>query len=139
VRETDAGARLTVDHFQSLSRGGTDDEENLVYSCHACNEYKGNVWQPEAESRILHPLRDDRLVHIQEASDFRLIGLTPTGIYHIQQLRLNREELIVHRQRRRKANEDRLEQELLLVTLRRMEAEIEDLIRRVSEQRRDEL
>jgi 5-methylcytosine-specific restriction endonuclease McrA len=44
VHESRAGAELTVGHFQSRSRGGSDDPSNLVYCCHACNEFKGDHW-----------------------------------------------------------------------------------------------
>lgn len=47
VREADAGAELTADHFQPRSRGGADEPDNLVYSCHACNEFKGDFWDPD--------------------------------------------------------------------------------------------
>jgi 5-methylcytosine-specific restriction endonuclease McrA len=52
VRERDAGAELTVDHFQPRSQGGLDGPENWVYSCHACNEFKGQV-----QARLLESLR----------------------------------------------------------------------------------
>ena len=37
VIETEAGAKLTVDHFQPRTQDGGDDLDNLVYACHACN------------------------------------------------------------------------------------------------------
>ena len=70
---------------------------NLVYCCHACNEYKGNYYQPQASERILHPLRENVSEHILEQEDGTLYTLTPTGAFHIAQLRLNRPALIAHR------------------------------------------
>jgi hypothetical protein len=117
VSETDAGGELTVDHFRPVSAGGDDSDENLVYACMRCNQYKGALL-PEAtalaqEQRLLHPLRDDLLAHLREdESTGRLEGLTAAGRFHIAALRLNRPALIVHRQRRYLAGllEARLEQ-----------------------------
>src|SRR5688500_14116368 len=89
VREGDVGAELTVDHFQPRSRGGTDDADNLVYCCHACNEFKGDFWEPDSASRLLHPLLDDPAAHLTEAPDGILCALTDTGAFHIDRLRLN--------------------------------------------------
>ena len=105
VSETDVGGELTVDHFRPISAGGDDSDANLVYACVRCNQYKGTLL-PEATGRayerhLLHPLRDDLLAHIREdESTGRLEGLTTTGCFHIIALRLNRQALIVHRQRR---------------------------------------
>ncbi|MBC7798099.1 MAG: HNH endonuclease, partial [Pyrinomonadaceae bacterium] len=49
---------MTVDHFLPRSLGGDDSLDNLIYCCHACNEFKGDYWQPNSPRRILHPLRD---------------------------------------------------------------------------------
>ncbi len=35
-------ARLTVDHVLPISRGGTNDLDNLVLACQPCNVSKGN-------------------------------------------------------------------------------------------------
>ncbi len=36
-------ASLCIDHVKPQSKGGTDDDSNLVVSCHACNLYKGGI------------------------------------------------------------------------------------------------
>ncbi len=68
VSEADVGGELTVDHFRPVSAGGDDDDENLVYACVRCNQYKGalspEATDPAQERRLLHPLRDDRAAHI---------------------------------------------------------------------------
>jgi len=33
----------TIDHVQPLSRGGTEDWDNLVAACYRCNQLKGNM------------------------------------------------------------------------------------------------
>ena len=97
VRETEAGARLTIDHFQPRSQGGDDAFDNLIYCCHTCNEFKGDYWQTETNLRLLHPILDDRTAHYQEQSDGMLTALTERGVNHIDVLRLNRPELIDRR------------------------------------------
>jgi hypothetical protein len=129
VSEVESGAALTVDHFQPRSRGGTDNLENLVYCCHACNEFKGDYHQPDAIERLLHPLRENRSAHLVEREDGTLQPLTPTGAFHIQQLRLNRPALIAHRLAEQQLQAER--QELLalrqrLAELRREEEELEE-------------
>jgi len=99
--EVDVGAALTIDHFQPHAHGGADDPTNWVYCCHACNEFKGDHWQPESPRRILHPLHDDLSAYIVEEADGMLRGLTETGTFHIQRLHLNRPQLIAHRLARR--------------------------------------
>jgi HNH endonuclease len=33
VSETETGGELTIDHFQPVSAGGNDSDDNLVYCC----------------------------------------------------------------------------------------------------------
>jgi hypothetical protein len=101
VSDVDVGSELTVDHFQPRSHGGGDEPDNWVYCCHACNEYKGDYWQPESPEHILHPLRDDLTEHIAERDDGTLEALSESGVFHIQRLRLNRPRLVTNRRRRR--------------------------------------
>jgi hypothetical protein len=127
VSEVDSGAELTVDHFQPRSQGGTDAVSNLVYCCHACNEYKGNYYQPETLERLLHPLRDNLPEHILEQEDGTLYAQTPTGAFHIAQLHLNRPALIAHRLVERHLQLARQELRALrqrLAELRREEEEV---------------
>lgn len=100
VSETDTGARLTVDHHQPQIQGGTDDDDNLVYACHACNQFKSDYWPSDPEERLLHPSRDDVSLHYAERSDCVLTPLTERGRWHIEILHLNRPELIAARRRR---------------------------------------
>ena len=105
VSEVDAGGELTIDHFQPVSANGGDEDDNLVYACIRCNQYKGallpEATDPAQERRLLHPLQDDLSAHVREdAATNRLEGLTTTGAFHIASLRLNRAGLIANRQRR---------------------------------------
>ncbi|MBC8229859.1 HNH endonuclease [bacterium] len=106
IREEDYGGQLNTDHYRPISRGGTNERDNLVYCCTRCNQYKGDFW-PTAEDlaaghRILHTHQDDLTLHFREETDGRLTGLTVTGQFHIHKLRLNRPGLIALRVRRRK-------------------------------------
>ncbi len=47
VSEADVGGELTVDHFRPVSAGVDHSDENLVYACVRCNQYKGGLL-PEA-------------------------------------------------------------------------------------------
>lgn len=91
------GAEMTVDHFLPRTHGGDDHPDNLVYCCHACNEFKSDNWSPEPDLRLLHPLRDDLTHHYREQEDGTLVSHTERGANHLQILRLNRPELIAYR------------------------------------------
>jgi hypothetical protein len=103
VAEEDVGATLTVDHHRPRTRGGTHRDENLVYCCHKCNEYKGDYWHETDPPHValLHPRLDDLRIHVVEREDGRLDGLTPQGEFFIERLRLNRPQLVAHRLRQR--------------------------------------
>jgi HNH endonuclease len=105
VHESEAGTELEIDHFQPRSLGGSDDPDNLVYCCTACNRLKGDFW-PATDPlttirRLLHPKRDDLTEHLREESDGRMVALTATGAFHLDRLRLNRPPLLALRRARR--------------------------------------
>jgi hypothetical protein len=100
VHETSVGGELEVDHYHPRAAGGSDDIENLVYACTACNRFKGDYAPtPDAPESLwlIHPRRDDLSVHIEETAQGRLVGLTPRGWFHIQRLHLNRPQLVERR------------------------------------------
>ena len=106
VSEAHAGGELTIDHFQPRSAGGREDEENLVYACINCNQYKGEFWPTEADlevdRRVLHPFLDNLSEHLAENEQTaHWHALTNTGAFHIALLRLNRPQLVEHRLIRR--------------------------------------
>jgi hypothetical protein len=102
VSEIDAGSELEVDHFQPSRRGGSDEWDNLVYACPACNRNKAVYW-PLADTpphmHLLHPSLDNLAIHITLLPDGSLTGLTPRGWFHIEWLHLNRPQLIALRQK----------------------------------------
>jgi len=105
VDDVAVGATLTIDHHHPRWRGGSDDDENLVYACPRCNEHKGPYWHDDDPPHIplLHPGRDDLTLHLRGGDDGRLVGLTPGGAFFIEKLRLNRAQLVAHRLRLRAA------------------------------------
>lgn len=106
VTDIDAGGLLTVDHFQPVSAGGTDDLDNLVYCCPRCNQYKADYWPAEASvPRLWNPRQQARLDHFLETEDGLLHGLTPEASLTTLRLRLNRPPLIQYRIRRRHRSE----------------------------------
>jgi HNH endonuclease len=127
TRERDAGAELTVDHFQPQSKGGLHAPENWVYCCHACNEFKGDYWQPDIPRRILHPFRDKMAEHMAQEADCRLKALTDTGEFHIERLRLNRDQLVEYRRERRRQQAVRRAQARRLERLEELEARVQAL------------
>lgn len=127
VHEHQVGAELTVDHFQPSSRGGGDGRDNLVYCCHACNEFKGDYWRPDTALRLLHPLRDGLNDHLLLADDGTIQGLTETGAFHIQKLHLNRTALVERRLRQRRREAARATHQLLLTRLDALLAQLDAL------------
>jgi hypothetical protein len=127
VAEADVGAQLTLDHFQPRSWGGGDGPDNWVYSCHPCNEFKGDYWHEDPSRRLLHPLRDDYAANMSEDSEGVLCPLTARGAAHIERLHLNRPQLVAFRRQRRQAAETREAQTRLLENLRRLEKQVQAL------------
>ena len=105
ISEVDAGGLLTIDHFVPISAKGGDDDDNLVYSCIRCNQYKAAYHAAisvKLDGRtLLHPLRNDLSSHLKlnEISG-ELEGLSVSGAFHISLLQLNRPALIAHRRRK---------------------------------------
>jgi hypothetical protein len=132
ISEMDNGASLTVDHFQPRTHGGSDAPDNLVYCCHACNEHKGDWWNPDGVERVLHPLHDDISVHILLQEDGLLHPLTETGTFHIRRLYLNRLPLVNYRRSERLDEQESRERQEVLALLRTISAQlsaVEDAVR----------
>jgi len=138
VSETDAGSQLTLDHFQPRSRGGTDELDNLVYCCHACNEFKGDFWASAPDLPLLHPLRDEIPQHISSEPDGSLRGITEIGRRHIERLHLNRPALTALRRERMLLAQAKAEQAELVGRVRSLEHEIQALTDQIQARARPE-
>ena len=98
-----------LDHIVARQHGGTDDEQNLAWSCHDCNLHKGtNLSSADPDSgavvRIFNP-RDARWEdHFQVEAEF-IRGKTPTGRATVWLLQLNSAERLELRSALRNAGE----------------------------------
>ena len=100
VTETDTGGELTVDHFRPQTKGGTDDLDNLLYSCQRCNQYKADYWPTHPDDPVLwNPRQESLATHLLILTDGTLYPVTPTGAFTLKRLRLNRPPLIAYRLR----------------------------------------
>ena len=98
VTEVDTGGELTLDHYQPQARGGSDDADNLIYSCSRCNLYKADYWATASEQTPLwNPRNESASQHFIEAEDGLLYPLTVVGAFTLQRLRLNRPQLVQKR------------------------------------------
>jgi HNH endonuclease len=110
VAESDTGGLLTVDHFQPQARGGSDEIDNLLYCCHACNQFKADYWPGQATDLVLwNPRTEPRDQHLLLLDDGTLHPLTTIAAFTLKRLRLNRPPLVTYRTRQlRQAEEVRL-------------------------------
>lgn len=98
VSETDSGGELTIDHFKPKSKGGTDDQDNLVYCCVLCNLNKRDFWpDSSAAMQLWNPRCDPFEKHFAVNDNGALVALSEEGELSLEILRLNRMSLIEHR------------------------------------------
>jgi hypothetical protein len=108
VSETDTGAELTIDHYHPQSLGGTDDLENLLYSCSRCNQYKADYWPVDQNAQLLWNPRSEPIdTQFLPLPDGSLHPLTASADFTLRRLRLNRAPLVAHRLRRQQEAETR--------------------------------
>jgi 5-methylcytosine-specific restriction endonuclease McrA len=92
--------RFTVDHILPLSKGGTDDLENLCLACFHCNRRKSDAisgGNPETGKMValFHPRHDRWNEHFIWSSDkLNILGITPTGRATVALLEFNRERAV---------------------------------------------
>lgn len=76
------GRRLTKDHVIPLSRGGADDESNIVDRCHDCNQAKRDLTPVEWAIRILDYNKPPHLQNrLPWRYRFRLTAATVTSFF----------------------------------------------------------
>lgn len=94
---------FTIDHIVPIVENGTDDIENLAYSCPLCNRLK---WQKTSAIdpvtnitvHIFNPRLNAWQDHFQWSEDYlQIIGITAVGRATVNTLRLNREKLVRYR------------------------------------------
>ena len=65
--EQGQGRRFEVEHIVPKSRGGSNRISNIAWSCHECNQEKGNMTaeeygHPEVQEQAMRPLKDAAMV-----------------------------------------------------------------------------
>ena len=92
-------SKFSVEHLIPRIYGGSDDPENLAYSCQGCNNIKfTKIKAIDLESALLVPIFNPR-IHVWEehfcwgSELLRIIGLTPIGRATVEALKLNRVEV----------------------------------------------
>jgi hypothetical protein len=84
-----------VEHIFPSVHGGSDAEENLALSCHACNAHKSmrvDGIDPDDETvvRLFHPRQDNWDQHFFVDTETAFVhGLTPTGRATVAGLNMN--------------------------------------------------
>lgn len=92
-----------LDHFRpkSLFPRHQNDFYNIYYACHLCNHIKRDAWPPEALTArgigFVDLCKDDFATHFQVHADGLWDGITDSGRYTIDILRLNRKHLVTVR------------------------------------------
>ena len=88
-------ARLEIEHIIPLSKGGSDDEENLWLACPLCNSHKGSQTAArDPETNTIQPLFNPRTERwykhfCWDETGTKIVGLTPTGRATVVALKLD--------------------------------------------------
>ena len=91
---------FTIDHVIPISRGGTDDDDNLALSCFHCNRKKGDKMTAKDPSSgkqvtLFNPRIEEWRQHFIWSSDgLFIIGNTAIGRATIMALEMNRERAV---------------------------------------------
>lgn len=91
---------FSIEHILPISKGGTDDLENLALACSACNGSKYNKTEavdPESLEivALYNPRKDVWNEHFEWNSDFSSIaGKTAKSRATVEALKLNRERTV---------------------------------------------
>ena len=128
ISEAQVGSEMTVDHYKPRDAGGGDETANLVYCCHACNEFKGKYWSDTPNETLLHPLHEVAATQYSERSDGVLVALTERGTRHIERLHLNRAPLVAIRRARSERTEVSASVRQLWDAVARMDGNITQLV-----------
>lgn len=87
---------FSTEHIWPKAKGGSDDPDNLAFSCQGCNSIKSVATTGEdpllgLEVPLFHPRQDTWNEHFEWQDDCQIIvGITPTGRATVNRLELNR-------------------------------------------------
>jgi len=102
-QEQFSSSPFSVEHIIPSSKSGSNQLNNLAFSCQGCNNIKYNKLvgiDPESnkEVNLFHPRKDKWVTHFKWNENFTvMIGLTVKGRATIRTLKLNRPFLINQR------------------------------------------
>ncbi len=91
---------FSVEHIFPISKGGTNDLENLALSCQGCNGFKSVKTDAfdmvsQTNAKFYNPRKDIWNEHFVWNEDFtEIIGLTAKGRVTIKVLQLNRQRVV---------------------------------------------
>lgn len=91
---------FSIEHVVPQSKGGMTELENLAFACQQCNNHKYNLTEAiDSVTKTLFPLfnprRDEWSQHFAwDYQYLRIVGLSGTGRATVEQLKLNRSNLI---------------------------------------------
>ena len=106
LREADIPDRLTIDHYQPSSKGGSDALDNLVYACIWCNQRKQAYWPAsETDVSLWNPRESAANDHFVYQSDGTVSPISAIGTFTIARLHLNRRALVEYRRRQNSVSE----------------------------------
>jgi len=94
------GSPFEIDHIQPISKGGTDDLDNLSYACRDCNLAKSNyenAIDPDTSNRVplFNPRTQKWSEHFRFSDNYTVImDLTPTGRATVLLLKMNNEMVV---------------------------------------------
>ena len=89
-----------VERMETEGRGGSNEPDNLAFSCSGCNAYKpvstaGNDPLTQTAVPLFHPRTQVWGEHFAwDATKTVVNGQTPTGRATVERLRLNREPVV---------------------------------------------
>jgi HNH endonuclease len=90
--------QFTIDHIIPLSKGGTDEIDNLALACFHCNRQKSNNLSYK-DVLIFNPRQSSWNEHFcWSKNGLRILAKTEIGEVTIELLRLNRERILQIRQ-----------------------------------------
>ena len=95
---------FSVEHIIPISKGGTDNLDNLALACQGCNNRKYNAIEAYDPidgqlAPLYHPRQQSRAEHFMWSDNFtELVGISPTGRATVVRLQLNREGVVNLRQ-----------------------------------------
>ena len=91
---------FVIDHIIPIAKGGSDDLENLAYSCQGCNNHKyisTEAIDPVSGTYVslYHPRTHKWNEHFQWIKNYaQIFGKTPIGRATVEKLKLNREGVV---------------------------------------------